>query len=354
MYKLSLVMIVKNEEKHLSRCLESAKDIVDEIVLVDTGSTDKTKEIALSFGAKVYDFKWINDFSAARNYSIQKSSGDWNLILDADEYIMNDCRQEIRDFINNNNAIGRIKRIDSFVRDGELQYSKTFISRLAPKSVFYKGKIHEQLDSPLPRKNINVEVGHDGYLETDKSERNLAILMDEFKEKPKDPYILFQIANTLFVSGKNSEADYYFEEFYKYAPKNAYYRYTGIVSYLYNLVALKKFEKGLEIINNEKENLYDFPDFHFVCGVFYLDLVLSDVKKYLNYMPLIEQEYLKCLEIGDTDKYDSVLGTGSFSAAYNLGTFYEVTGNKDKARYYYGIAAEYGYEPAQKRLRVLQ
>lgn len=350
MIKLSLVMIAKNEEKHIARCLKSAIDIVDEIILVDTGSTDRTKEIALSYGAKVYDFKWINDFSAARNFSIEKSSGDWNLILDADEYIINDCKQAIRGFINNNNAIGVIKRIDSFIKDGELQYSKTFISRLAPKSVFYKGKIHEQLDSDLPRIKVNVEVRHDGYLETDKSERNLAILMDEIKENPNDPYTLFQIANTLFVSGKYADADCYFEKFYKYAPNNAYYRYTGVVSYLYNLVALKKFDKGLEIINSEKDKLYDLPDFHFVCGVFYLDLVLSDVKKYINYVPLIEQEYLKCLEIGDTDKYDSVEGTGSYSAAYNLGAFYEVTGNKEKAKHYYSMAAQCGYEPAKKRL----
>jgi glycosyltransferase involved in cell wall biosynthesis len=92
-------MIVKNEERHLSRCLQSVKDIVDEMVIVDTGSTGRTKEIAYSFGAKVFDFEWINDFSAARNYALEKSTSDWNLVLDADEYIINDCGSIIRNFM---------------------------------------------------------------------------------------------------------------------------------------------------------------------------------------------------------------------------------------------------------------
>ena len=84
---LSLCMIVKNEEQHLTRCLLSAKPAVDEMIVVDTGSTDRTKGIAKAFGAKVFDFPWTNDFSEARNYSLSKASGDWILVLDADEVI---------------------------------------------------------------------------------------------------------------------------------------------------------------------------------------------------------------------------------------------------------------------------
>ena len=80
-------MIVKNEEKHLVKCLKSVRDIVDEMIVVDTGSTDKTKDIAQVFGAKVFDFPWTGDFSAARNHSLEQATGDWILILDADEVI---------------------------------------------------------------------------------------------------------------------------------------------------------------------------------------------------------------------------------------------------------------------------
>jgi len=85
MPRLTLSMIVKNEEANLRDCLESVKDVVDEIVLVDTGSTDKTIRIAEEFGAKIYRFNWINDFSAARNFALKQSTGDWILYLDADE-----------------------------------------------------------------------------------------------------------------------------------------------------------------------------------------------------------------------------------------------------------------------------
>ena len=84
---LSLCMIAKNEEDCLARCLLSAIPVADEIVIVDTGSTDRTKEIAKAFGAKVYDFEWTDDFSEARNFSLSKATGDWLFALDADETI---------------------------------------------------------------------------------------------------------------------------------------------------------------------------------------------------------------------------------------------------------------------------
>lgn len=85
--RISLCMIVKNEESDLPRCLASVKPILDEIIVVDTGSTDRTRQLATAFGAQVYEIPWANDFSQARNFSLLKASGDWILILDADEVI---------------------------------------------------------------------------------------------------------------------------------------------------------------------------------------------------------------------------------------------------------------------------
>ncbi len=86
--KLSLCMIVKNERQNLPRCLASVKRYVDEIIVVDTGSEDGTIEIALQYGAKVIHFEWCDDFSAARNYAISQASGDWILMMDADEELV--------------------------------------------------------------------------------------------------------------------------------------------------------------------------------------------------------------------------------------------------------------------------
>ncbi len=85
--KINLVMIVKDEERTLERCLKAAKPLVDDIIIADTGSTDRTVEIARQMGAAVYPFTWVDDFSAARNFALEKSDGDWNLVLDADETV---------------------------------------------------------------------------------------------------------------------------------------------------------------------------------------------------------------------------------------------------------------------------
>ena len=97
MIKISLCMIVKNEEKILKRCLDSVADLMDELIIVDTGSTDRTKEIAASYaGAKLYDFTWINDFAAARNFAFSKASCDYIYSADADEVLDEENRERFR------------------------------------------------------------------------------------------------------------------------------------------------------------------------------------------------------------------------------------------------------------------
>ena len=91
MASVSLCMIVRNEEQVLGRCLSCVKDFADEIIIVDTGSTDKTKEIASLFTDQIYDFPWIDDFAAARNFAFQKGAGDYLFWLDADDVITESC-----------------------------------------------------------------------------------------------------------------------------------------------------------------------------------------------------------------------------------------------------------------------
>lgn len=85
--KISTCLIVKNEADNIGRCLDSIKDISNEIIVVDTGSTDNTKEIALKIGAKIFDYQWDNNFSKAKNYALSKATGDWIVFPDADEYL---------------------------------------------------------------------------------------------------------------------------------------------------------------------------------------------------------------------------------------------------------------------------
>ncbi|RJX36999.1 glycosyltransferase family 2 protein [Paenibacillus pinisoli] len=346
-------MIVKNEQAVLGRCLNSVKDLVEEMIVVDTGSTDRTVEIAHSYNAKVFNYAWNHDFAAARNYALDQSSGDWNLILDADEYFISDCSAELRKFMELGNHIGRLKIINKFRdKDGEA-FAQSYISRLFPKGVRYEGRIHEQVVSDLPRVKLGVEVGHDGYYEASRSDRNIPLLQMEIDAEPDNPYYHYQIAKEYNGIENYSQAYFHLKKAYTGLSKKEMYYPNTVVDYLYAMISSKQLDDGLGVIQSEAARLDDFPDFHFVCGQYYLDLILSDTAKYVHLLAQIEQSYLKCLELGETDRYDSVIGTGSFSALHNLGVYHEVTGNVQKAAAYYREAAAYPYAPSEQRLQLL-
>lgn len=353
MNELTLTMIVKNEEKNLSRCLESAKGFVHEMIIVDTGSTDKTKDIAQSFGAKVYDFEWNGDFSAARNYALSKSMSDWNLVLDADEQIIKWDSNYLEYFMKNPVSIGKIKVISNFMQNGGEQRSQDYLSRLFPKGVYFIGKIHEQLQSELPRVELPIEIFHTGYFNTDKSERNLQLLHAEQKNNKQNPYILYQLGKQYRSMKKIAEASGFFAEAFTYINRDVNYAVDLMVNYLYTLIDLKQFEKAFGLISSEQNWLNQSPDFHFVCGIFYMNYVLHDPTNNLSYLPSIEKSYLTCLSLKNNGLNEIVIGTSSYLAAYNLAVYYETTGNLSKAKQYYSIAAEDSHQPAINRLNLL-
>lgn len=220
MPKLTLSMIVKNEEKYLRECLSSVKDVVDEIVLVDTGSTDTTIKIAEEYGAKVYNFDWVNDFSAARNYALSKSSGEWILYLDADERLDNNSVAELKKIISQNSLVAYYCTVKSYdsegSRDNSLQYTRLFVKS---SGITFHGKVHEQIESSLIENNYrilssNVLIHHIGYdvsidEKRKKALRNLSLLEEEYKIK-QSAYGAFQIAQSYNVLDDKSNARKYF------------------------------------------------------------------------------------------------------------------------------------------------
>lgn len=147
--KLSLCMIVKDEEQYLEAALASVQGVVDEIVIVDTGSTDKTVEIARKFGARVYFKAWDNDFAAARNESLKHATGQWVLIMDADERIPEEIAQNLRALlIPTEQPISYLTYIKNYMRESDessiLGHYVTRVFRKTPETRFF-GAIHEQL-----------------------------------------------------------------------------------------------------------------------------------------------------------------------------------------------------------------
>jgi glycosyltransferase involved in cell wall biosynthesis len=344
-------MIAKNEEKHIKRCLNSAVGAVDEMIVVDTGSTDYTKEIAMECGAIVYDYEWTDDFSAARNFGLGKATGDWILVLDADEYFINDCRESIQNHIKKGNKIGRIGIRSKFESNGEVKESVAYVSRLFPKVMKFEGRIHEQLKSELPRITTSIVVLHDGYYITDKTERNISLLARELAENPNDPYFLYQIGKEYRNRKEFEKANEYFLKSYSMITRNENYTANVIIEYLNNLNKLELFAEALRIIDNEAGYLNDHPDFHFAKAVVLTNYLYSTPNPTMKDLKQIENAYLRCLEIGDTCKYESVMGVGSFLTTYNLGLLYELCGLHKKAKYYYKKSAKQNYQPAMNRLK---
>ncbi len=217
---ISLCMIVKNEETVLDSCLKSVQPVVDEIIIVDTGSTDSTREIARSYGADVINSTWNSDFSQARNLSLNKAKGKWILVLDADEVLTDQAQKNLGSTISNTGADALSLVIRNQNPDGELQaYSDFHLTRLFRNKDGYRfeGMIHEQIRPSIEKnggfiKNSDLIIEHLGYGKKtaqggmSRAKRNLQILEQTLKKTPDDSYLLYQLGVTYKQMGRDTEA----------------------------------------------------------------------------------------------------------------------------------------------------
>lgn len=350
---LSVAMIVRNEERCLGRCLESIRAFADEIVIVDTGSTDNTAQIAGHFNAKLLHFSWTDDFSAARNFSLEQTAGDWILVLDADEFASAELTREIREFIKGTPAIGRLRIVSDFRRNGQTLRSQSYVARLFPRGPRFQGRIHEQIVSPLPRINLQAGLYHDGYLMAGKSGRNVKLLIAELAHQPDNAYLAYQLAIEYTTLEQPANAMEHLQKAIGVMKWIDSFAPNVVVDLLYASMSLKQFDIGLATIAKSETYLQDFPDFYLARGLFYMNLIRSNAAKFINELPKVEQSFRRCLALGETDKYKSVLGSGTFLANHNLGIFYNVFGNKGAARKCFEQAMAQGYEPAGEMLKKL-
>jgi glycosyltransferase involved in cell wall biosynthesis len=352
--KLSLAMIVKNEARCLARCLQSVRQIAGEMVIADTGSTDDTVKIAQGFGARVVRFTWIDDFAAARNFAVDETTGDWVLVLDADEWAGEALAAEIRQFINGQPAVGRLKIVSDFRRNNQTFRSQCFVARLFPRGAHFKGRIHEQVVSALPRVNLRGDLWHDGYLEQQKGDRNRKLLAAALEREPESVYLLFQLGVEHSVAGETAKAFECLQKAFKLAKPRDPSAPNIAVDLLYAAMELKKFDDGIALMARAEKQFHDFPDFFLARGLFYMNLVRSNPAKYVADLPKIEESFRRCLALGESETHKSVCGSGTFLANYNLGVYYQVFGKTDEARRCFQAAAAQGYEPATALLKKLQ
>ncbi len=220
---ISLCMIVKNEEKNLPRCLESVYGLVDEIIVLDTGSEDNTVSIAQSFGAKVYQIPWPGNFSAARNESVKKASGDWIMYLDADEVLDPcGCPDCIRKAASDPEVTAWSIPIRCLKWESA-SYSVTVNIRLFRNlpELRFENEVHERIEPALARIGAKIAIApffidHFGYrlppeVLKEKLERNLLLSQKHLERDPDDPYCLYYIGATLLSLEKTADCRQYFQ-----------------------------------------------------------------------------------------------------------------------------------------------
>ena len=208
-------MIVKNEEKFIAGCLESVKNLVNEIIIVDTGSNDKTIEIARSYNAKIFHFKWQNDFALARNESIKHATGEWILVLDADERLNPDQEAKLKKYLNSNFDALYV-RVVNLGKDGKPDVINEYPRLFRKKEwIKFEGRIHEQITPSILRNGgkigkSDITITHLGYAQDDeimnkKYERNLNLLLEEIKENPDNAYACYHIGIIKILTGNKEE-----------------------------------------------------------------------------------------------------------------------------------------------------
>jgi len=215
---LSLCMIVKNEEKNIGECLESAKGLADEIIITDTGSTDKTIEIAGSYGAKIEHFEWTKNFSAARNYSISKATCRWVIWLDADDRLPKKTVEELRELLNKEipDKVFYLVVCNS-IDEGKTgaKFSQIRIFPNTPK-IRFEGRIHEQILASVRKSRfaevyLQQEIFHTGYgdpeLLKEKQRRNLELSLEEYPDPANmNPNTMYHFGTSYEIIGDYEKA----------------------------------------------------------------------------------------------------------------------------------------------------
>ena len=347
---VSLCMIVKNEEALLELCLKSIASMVDEIVIVDTGSIDRTKEIAFRYTDKVYDFIWVNDFAAARNYSLSKASNEYILVLDSDEIVEEIDMDAIKELVHRHpDKIGRLLRINEFRRkENKYKYSER-VNRLFSKYYYkYEGTIHEQI---IPIREcipaeitetylIPMTIRHSGYegdlqIRKRKTERNISLLKAAQERNTDDPYILYQLGKSYYMEEDYGKACEYFGQalYFDLDPRLEYVQ-DMVESYGYSLINSEQYDTALQLLNVYEE-FSRSADF-----IFLVALILMNHGSFTEAV----QEFEKAASFSEA----KMEGVNGYLAFYNIGVIYECLGEFGKAKQSYLSCGD--YLPAKNRL----
>ncbi len=354
MTPISICVIMKNEEKNMENFLSSIKEHFKgypyELVLVDTGSTDNTLSIANKYTDKIFHFQWINNFSAARNFSLSCASNDWILVLDCDEYVTELDPRGFQAIITHYPSdVGMLSRKNHYEMNGTDSVYTDDVERFFNRKLFhYEAIIHEQVrtinGSDFRRIALPLTVDHCGYNGTiddlrKKAERNNELLLKMLKEDPDNPYLYFQIGQSYNMLRDDEKACYYYGKGLEYdVDPRAEYVQMMVIGYGYALLHLERYDEALQF-----QNIYDefatTADFVCLMGLIYLrkGMIVQSMT-----------EFLKATSF-ETAKTE---GANSFIPTFNMGCINEMLGNIDTAVTLYKKCGN--FKPALDKISALE
>ncbi|MDL2248525.1 glycosyltransferase [Tyzzerella sp. OttesenSCG-928-J15] len=279
-------MIVKNEEKNLLKCLDSIHDLVEEINIVDTGSTDKTIEIAKKYTDRIFFFEWINDFSAARNYSFSKATKEYILWLDADDVIYEEDRiklKELKQTLNPEVDIIYTDYICSKDENGNplLTISKERIVRRS-KNYQWKNKVHEMMELSGKYAFVDFKIHHEPFEAKDSFTRNEKIIIETMKDNTATVREIGYHIQFLYVSKEYDEAIECFEKYEKEYSGNDYFNISVYLSVHMAYLEKMDYEKAYLVLAKNDSILNTFAEYHCLLGDFSFN-VLKDFDTAIKY-----------------------------------------------------------------------
>jgi hypothetical protein len=349
MQKVVLVVIARDAEQTIGRLLSSVRTSVERALVLDTGSKDRTTEVAHQYQASVFTANWNEDFSEARNVALDLASADWHLVLDADEWLIDggefleQLRHTSPDFV------GQILLEDHGATDGTYAgTTRNWLSRLLPGHVRYQGRIHEQPVHQLPVRRTPLRVGHDGYSPqalAAKRGRNRRLLERALEEQPEDAYLMYQLGKDASVYAEHTLADRWFRTAWPRVALQAPWRTDLLVRWLATLKHLGRHAEGAGLAEAEALSSAHSPDFHFAVGDLMLAWTATAPAAALQLLGQAERSWRRCLEIGEQPgQPGAVQGRGSHLAAFNLALVLEGTGRVEEAQ---SLRGKYGLAPGR-------
>ncbi|KAA8757005.1 tetratricopeptide repeat protein [Paenibacillus sp. UASWS1643] len=385
---LGIHMIVQNEEHHLPRCLDSLKHISTECFITDTGSSDRTAEIARLFGATVLHACWQDDFAHARNISLPLASTEWVLYLDADEYVTQGLEELLNFLPKVHKSISRL-RITIENRYGE-GVEESVISQpvrlfRAHQGYRYKGRIHEQLVRSGPSEIVQEEAGdmdksetftgeehmlieteplaplclvHDGYLvstisKEHKPRRNLKLIERELADEPAQPFHLYNLGVTYCQLGQIEKAIEAFRESLHLTELLAPYRPTLVRDFAKTLVGSEHYDEAHAILAVERQRYPSYADLRLLYGETLEQQGLEE-RAYQSYARATDcRERTNC--VGQSDgggmldaSYVTEAGSDSYRAYTAMARLAQKRGFLNESAHLYGLALDsmFTYAPA--------